>query len=385
MKLLADENIPFVKELFSEFAEIELAEGRGISKEDLADIDLLIVRSVTDVDASLIDGTPVKFVGTATIGMDHLDRAYLDGHSIPYVNAPGCNAIAVAEYIMSSLFILAKEQKVDLRHTKVGIVGAGHVGTALGNRLEQLAIPYGYYDPPLERTDTEREYMSYDELKVCDVISLHVPLTTELESKFPTLNMADDEFFKDMSDLKLLINTSRGKVVCSDSLKHWLKESDDHQVILDVWDSEPNIDIELVEQAYIATPHIAGHSFDGKVRGVFSIYQALAAFLEVEPKQDIETYLKKNRPKDIIHVEQGLSFMKALSSVILKVYNVRDDDKALRAGLERDIAQHFDRLRKGYKNRRECSVYRLDPMSLPAGARTALTNIGLRLTDEVPE
>jgi len=381
MKIVADENIPHVKELFSPFAKIVTCEGRSLTADKVKDADALFTRSVTRVDKNLLENSSVRFVGTATIGVDHLDTDWLDQQGIEYINAPGCNAIAVAEYLLSSLFVLADEFGIDLRTSKVGIIGAGNVGTAVSHRLEILGIPFGLYDPPLEAAGEQRPMMSEQELAECEFITIHVPLTTAKQSKWPTDNMVNESFFKKMTGMKYLINTARGHVINGQSLKNWLDTDNNHQAIIDVWENEPFIDRELLKKCFLSTPHIAGHTREGKSRGTLMLYHAFCKHFGFEDTLNDDVVLKRDLPKDIIHLNQGQSFMEALASAIWKVYDIRDDDKALRGGLSKDITKHFDRLRKGYKVRREFSAHRLDLVSLPDGSRRTLKELGFRTSD----
>ena len=382
MKILADENIPHVKELFSEFAKIVTCEGRQISAEKLKDVDVLLVRSVTKINKELLENSPVRFVGTATIGLDHIDTDWLTQQNITFANAPGCNSIAVAEYILSGLFVLADKYQIDLRTSKVGIIGAGNVGTAVSEKLDILGIPYGLFDPPLEHSGDPRVMLSEKELAECEFVTLHVPLTTSKESQWPTDQMVDASWFSKMKGMKYLLNTSRGHVIKGQPLQDWLDADNSHQTILDVWENEPIIDTNLLEKCFLGTPHIAGHTREGKTRGTLMLYHAFCKQFEHEDTLEDDTFLKRDLPKDIIRLKQDQRFMQALSSAIWKVYDIRDDDKALRGGLNKDMTRHFDRLRKGYKVRREFSAHRLDPVSIPDGSRRTLIELGFKTSDD---
>jgi len=382
MKILADENIPHVKELYSEFAKIVTCDGRKITADKLADVDVLLVRSVTKVNRGLLEGTSVKFVGTATIGLDHIDTDWLNEQNIKYTNAPGCNSIAVAEYILSGLLVIAQKYDIDLRTTKVGIVGAGNVGTAVSERLDIIGIPYVLYDPPLQQRGDPREMVDEIGLADCEFITFHVPLTTEKDSQWPTDQMVDASFLAKMKRMKYLFNTSRGHVINGEALKNWLDSNNEYQAIIDVWENEPFIDRDLVEKCFLSTPHIAGHTREGKTRGTTMNYHAFCKYFEYEDKLDDDTFLKRDMPKDIIHLRQEQSYMRALASAVWNVYDIRDDDKALRGGLNKDMTKHFDRLRKGYKVRREFTAHRIDPLTLPDGSRRTLTELGFRTSDD---
>ncbi|MCP4273543.1 MAG: 4-phosphoerythronate dehydrogenase [Gammaproteobacteria bacterium] len=381
MKILADENMPLVKELFSQFGKIVKCEGREISADKLKDANVLLVRSITRVNKDLLQNSSVSFVGTATIGVDHMDTDWLDQQNITYVNAPGCNSIAVAEYVLSGLFVMAEKYAIDLRNSKVGIIGAGNVGSAVANSLDILGIPYGLFDPPLEAEGDQRPMMNAKELQECEFITIHVPFTTADESQWPTDTMVDKNFFNRMQGMKFILNTSRGHVMDGKSLKDWLNSNKQHQAILDVWENEPFIDKELVEKCILSTPHIAGHTREGKLRGTLMLYHAFCKHFEFEDTLDDDEILNRDLPKDMIHLFQEQNFMEALSAAIWKVYDIRDDDKALRGGLTKDMPKHFDRLRKGYKVRREFSAHRLDPVSLPDGSRRTLIELGFKTCD----
>jgi erythronate-4-phosphate dehydrogenase len=378
MKILADENIPHIKELFSKFADINTCDGRNISADKLVDVDILFVRSVTKVNQQLLENSPVKFVGTATIGLDHLDTVWLKKNNISYTNAKGCNSIAVAEYVLSGLFVCAEKFQLDLRKSKIGIIGAGNVGTAISNRLDVMGIPYCLYDPPLKSAGDSRALVDEQELADCEFITAHVPLTTSSESQWPTENMINTAFLKSMKKMRYFINTARGNIVETQALKTWLDSNVDNQCIIDVWRDEPNIDCELLEKCFLATPHIAGHTREGKTRGILMLYHVFCKHFDIEDTLEDESFLNKDLPKDFITLKEGQSFLQALSSAIWQAYDVRDDDKALRAGLSKNITKHFDRLRKGYKIRREFSAHCLCPVSTPDGSRRTLEDLGFR-------
>ena len=380
MKILADENIPKARALFSAFGEVKTHQGRDLNPADVEDADVLLVRSVTNVNEQLLANSSVKFVGTSTIGTDHVDMEYLNANNIGFANAPGCNAIAVAEYIMSGLFVISTEYYLDLRTSKVGIIGAGNVGSALSTRLSILGIPHVLYDPPLRAIGDTRNLVDFEELSYCDIITCHVPLTRPGQSKWPTHHMVNADFLAKMSSMNYFINSSRGSVVNTPDLLDWLNQSDEHQAINDVWENEPAIDARLLERSLIATPHIAGHSFEGKVRGTIRLYQAVCKHFKLDCNLDTNGLLTDNLPKDVIKLQQELNYMQAMSSALWKVYNIRDDDKALRAGLKKnDMTAHFDRLRRGYKIRRECTAHRLDEVSAPDGALKTLKQLGFRV------
>lgn len=379
MKILADENIPKARELFAVHGSVKTFQGRDLSPEEVSDADVLLVRSITDVNQQLLANSTVKFVGTATIGTDHIDLDWLEANDVGFANAPGCNAIAVAEYVLSGLFYLSTEFYLDLRHSKVGIIGAGNVGSALAHRLDILSIPYVLYDPPLAGVDTTRKYVGLDELASCNILSCHVPLTIPGQSEWPTKHMINDSFLSQMTQLEYFFNTSRGSVVKTDDLLSWINNNPECHAINDVWENEPNISADLLEASLIGTPHIAGHSYEGKVRGTIMLYKAFCKYFALECDIDEEALLTDKQPKDVIKLQTELSYMAAMSQAMWKVYDLRDDDKALRAGLTKDMTAHYDRLRRGYKIRRECTAHRIDEVSAPDGALKTLKQLGFKV------
>lgn len=351
MHILVDENIPYGAEAFATLGTVSTFHGRHLSATDLATTDVLIVRSITPVNAQLLQNTPVRFVGTATIGTDHVDLEYLKSRDIAFASAPGCNATSAAEYVISALTILAQQQHFDLNKKTVGIVGCGNVGSRVKAKLQALGVACLVYDPPLQETDSSQDFVDIAALQHADIITLHVPLSTV--GKYPTQNLVDAEFLSHLREEVILINTARGDVVDEIALSYRLLAYPKMQVVLDVWRDEPRINPWLLSRAGLATPHIAGYSFDGKVRGTEMIYQTVCQFLETSPKWQAQ--LPSAAIQQLGFSEQ-LEPQQAIATAILANYDVRRDDAQLRL-----ITQHphptsyFDQLRKEYPIRREFS------------------------------
>ncbi len=278
IKIIADENLAYPNELFSQFGEVRFVNGRNISNSMLKDIDVLIVRSVTDVNESLLTGTNVKFVGTATIGTDHIDIDYLNKNGIAFASAAGCNSYAVAEYLVAALLFTAVKENFSVKDKTIGVVGVGNVGSKVVRFCEALGMKVLKNDPPLYSAGKLNDALSLNDLFDADIISLHVPLTFEGENK--TFHLFDEDKLNRIKDDAIFINTSRGSVVNNKSLKEII-EKKNLKVILDVWENEPNIDEQLVDQVLIGTPHIAGYTFEGKVNGTIMICEALVEFLKM--------------------------------------------------------------------------------------------------------
>lgn len=355
MRILADENIPLADAFFGPFGEIRRQSGRAFSADALAEADVLLVRSVTRVDAALLAGTPVRFVGTCTIGTDHLDLDYLARANIAWASAPGCNARGVVDYVLGSLLALAEVTGAALGERCYGVVGAGQVGARLVDVLRGLGCRVLVCDPPRQEREGDG-FVGIDEvLEQCDVISLHTPLTRE--GRWPTWHLLDAARLARLCPGAWLINASRGAVVDNQALHELLLGRPDVEAALDVWEGEPLVDVALAERCRIATPHIAGYSLEGKARGTAHIYRALCAHLGLPVTLELETLLPEPWLPQLT-LQAGADPDWALAAVCRAVYDPRRDDADFRRSLLGDEAarrQGFDRLRKHYPPRREIS------------------------------
>ncbi|MHC4272012.1 MAG: 4-phosphoerythronate dehydrogenase, partial [Planctomycetota bacterium] len=243
MKIIADENIPFVKECFSSIGQVKVVSGRNMSQSILKEVEVLLVRSITKVDDKLLDGTRIKFVGTTTIGDEHLDKTFLKSRGIGFASAPGSNANSVAEYVVAALLSIARKKKINLKGKSIGVVGVGNIGSLVENKVQALGMQSVLNDPPLQRQTSDSKYRPIKELFDCDFISLHIPLTYEGEDK--TYHMADDKLFNSLKKKCVFMNTSRGGVVDTKSLKKAISNDKLKAVVLDVWENEPDIDYDL--------------------------------------------------------------------------------------------------------------------------------------------
>lgn len=353
MRIVADENIPLVDEFFSGFGQITRLPGRGIKPADVADADVLLVRSVTRVNKALLTGSKVKFVGTATIGTDHLDLDYFAEAGIGWSSAPGCNARGVVDYVLGSLLVLAEQQGADLASKVYGVVGAGQVGGRLVEVLRNLGWQVLVCDPPRAAAEGG-DFVSLEQiLAECDVISLHTPITAVGEH--PTQHLLDAARLAQLQPGSWLINASRGPVVDNQALLAALRQRPDLQAVLDVWEGEPLADQALVDLCQIATPHIAGYSLDGKLRGTAQIYQALCAHLAVAETVQLDDLMPPSwLPELTLNAEAQLPW--ALATICRAVYDPRRDDADFRRCVRGDESQRraaFDALRKHYPVRRE--------------------------------
>ncbi len=329
--------------------EVVCKSGRDISVTDLHDTELLLVRSVTKVNKELLEGSKVKFVASATAGFDHIDVAYLQNQGIGFARAAGSNALSAAEYVTAALCYWSIQSGQSLNGLSLGIVGCGQVGSRVAKLATALGLKCVKNDPPLQEKGG-LGYQSLDAALACDIVTLHVPL--ERSGAHPTFELMSESAVEKLKHNAVIINASRGEVLDEAALLHRLRNSSDLTAILDVWQNEPRISPELVSEAFLATPHIAGYSLDGKIRGTTMIYQASAKFFGFEP-----TWKPELSPVKISLVSKSLGVSGLIQS-ILKAYNIKADDEHLRVILSDSIANpaaYFDQLRKSYPIRREYS------------------------------
>jgi len=369
LRLVADANIPAAREAFSAFGEVRLLPGREIAREDLLDADVLLVRSVTRVDAALLDGTPVRFVGTATAGTDHVDAEALRQLGIAFASAPGSNATSVVDFVLAALLALAAGRAVGLAGRTLGVVGVGQVGRRLIPRARALGLAIVASDPPLEAAGGTPgvDLISLDAvLQHADILTLHTPLSTPDTSAHPTLGMIGVDVFRAMRPGAWLINAARGRIVDGNALAEALDRRQLDAAVLDVWPNEPNPDLELVRCVDLGTPHIAGYSFDGKLAGTRQLEAALRAWVEDSPSPwDASAWMESPTPLEVDapaappNATDPAQRAAWLDALVRQAYDVRADDARFRAALHGtdDRASAFSALRKTYPVRREWATY----------------------------
>lgn len=373
LRIVADENIPAL-EIFESLGPVIRLPGRTMSSVDVAEADVLLVRSVTKVNASLLSGSRVKFVGTATIGIDHLDTDYLNQQGIAWSNAPGCNANSVAEYVLSALCHFYRSGLDQLMGKKAGIVGFGNVGKLVATKLRMLGMQVEAYDPLLNRA-MYSPLQSLERVFDADVLCIHAPLTEH--GRFPSYHMIASRHWQHLRQGACLISAGRGGVVADDELAAMIIKRPDVRTAIDVWENEPSINWELAEQVTLATPHIAGYSYDGKVEGTHMIYQALLGHFD-----------RRDRHRSPRHSQRQVIDLKGIPShlqihhAIQTVYNIASDSERFKALLKAPLherASLFDALRKHYPVRRECSHYLLEGLSGDATLRSQAMALGFAL------
>jgi len=351
MKIIVDQNIPLAQEFFSHLGEVIALPGRDLKSSDLNGADILLVRSITQVNESLLSGSNIQFVGSCTIGIDHLDTEYLEKNNIVWANAPGCNANAVVQYVFSAMAALRPKWQ----QQTIGIVGCGNIGRRLYQRLCRLACDVVVYDPFLESAppaDIDPAHLvSFNEVLDADIITCHTPLTHS--GPFPTFHLFDRDVLSQLSDKTLLINSGRGAVIDNEALYSELESRKLTQrslsIALDVWENEPTINRQLLEKVDLGTFHIAGYSVEGKEQGTYRVYQALCQFLDKPVAQEKALLLSQDKKT----LGLGQAKQASLNDLILACYNILDDDKQLRGD------PRFDLLRKQYISRREYAHFEL--------------------------
>lgn len=351
MKIVADENIPFIEHYFANAGELILKPGRDISHADLVLADMLLVRSVTKVNKDLLDHTQVKFVGSTTTGADHIDTAWLDKVGIDWSVAQGCNAIAVVEYVVAVTATLQQMGFLMQEKPRVAVIGVGHIGSMVADELQGLGFDVVLCDPLRLENEPQFKGFTLDEIKDVDLITLHTPLTKT--GPYPTYHLIEKEFLQRQKQNCVLLNTSRGSVIDFNDLKI----HGEHLIwCLDVWENEPIIDLDVLEQAVIATPHIAGYSLQAKYRGIQMIYDALLKkqlfpFVPVPPK--------KFPTQDIFFAGAKVDWR----DVVLRIYDPFKTTQLMKARLVENL-NAFDELRKNFIDRHEFGFVRIEDVSL---------------------
>jgi len=367
MRIVADENIACLQDTFALQGELITHHGRTLAADDVRAADALIVRSVTRVDESLLAGSQVRFVGSCTIGTDHIDLDYLKYADIRFAHAPGCNARAVAEYVVTALFELLGDL-AQWQSRRVGLVGFGNVGRSLAQLLDMLDVPWVAHDPLVAQTSPH--LVAFDEILRCDIISLHVPLSKN--GSHATHHWFDARLLQTLAPSTVLINAARGAVINNADLRAALAVGSSLRVVLDVFENEPAIDRHLLDVIALATPHVAGYSVQGKERGTWQVYQAFCAYLGAALAN---AGVQKA-------VDLDCNGCVTVRDVVLRAYNIAGDDARLRQGVSGNMAEHFDALRKHYPSRQEWRNRRLinlDQSALPQAAISRLQRLGFTL------
>ena len=370
--IVADQEIPLIARAFAGAAEVTLLDGRAIDPPAIRQADALLVRSVTRVDAALLKGSAVRFVGSATSGVDHIDRAWLASAGIRFVHAPGSNARPVAEYALAGLFAMAQRRGFELRDKTVGIIGCGHTGSRLARFLTALGVSCLQNDPPLARRGAGGAYVALEAMPAADIISLHVPLNDAGADK--TRHLINARFLSRLKPDVILLNTARGAVIDEAALIRFRQQNPQASLILDVWQDEPQINPALLAETAIATPHIAGYSRGAKIRAARMLLAALAEFSGLKA----ETTDPDPLPKHSLELAPGAG-PDMIAEAVTRAYDIAGDGGLLGglAGLAgRQRGAYFYRARKHYPPRREFGDYIIQARGLAPDTATRLGKLG---------
>jgi erythronate-4-phosphate dehydrogenase len=373
MKIIIDDKIPFIKGILENYAEVDYIPGAKIKHQLVKDSDALIVRTRTECNKELLEGTNIKFIATATIGYDHIDTRWCEANGIEWTNAAGCNSTSVQQYISSVLAYLSKKYDFKFEDKTLGVVGVGNVGKKIVRLAETLGMRVILNDPPLARQRGPCGYISLDGLiHEADIITLHVPLYIKGEDR--TMHLIDETKIKKFNPGTILINSSRGEVVDNSALKKALKKSILKGAVLDVWETEPNIDLDLVRMLDIATPHIAGYSADGKANGTAMSVRAISKFFNL----GIDHWFPENIPSPLsplITIDASdKSLQQVICEAIEKTYEVRFDDERLKKS-----PQEFETQRGDYPVRREFHAYMADIKNGRQEMKDRLRELGFKI------
>ncbi|PIF02400.1 MAG: 4-phosphoerythronate dehydrogenase PdxB [Draconibacterium sp.] len=373
MKIIIDNKIPYIQGALEPFAEVLYLPGKETTAEIVQDADALITRTRTICNRDLLEGSKVKMIATATIGFDHIDTEYCNKAGIEWTNAPGCNAESVNQYITSALFAWSMRHRKHLAGLTIGVVGVGNVGTKVAKTCEALGMNVLQNDPPRERMEGPKKFVSLKTIqKEADIITFHVPLNMTGEDA--TYHLVDKKFLQNLNKKPLLINSCRGEVFETDAIIRALKNQTISGAIIDCWENEPDINIELLKLVEYGTPHIAGYSKDGKANGTRMSVLAVSRFfhLGINNWQPSGVEVPENTHIEI-NGNQRREYS-VLAEAVLSTYNIENDDEALRStpGL-------FEKLRGDYPVRREFDSYTLQLENVPEETRKKLQLLGFKI------
>lgn len=377
MKIIIDDKIPYINGAFEEIAEVVYLPGSKTTAEIVKDADAIITRTRTICNEKLLAGSNVKFIATATIGYDHIDTGYCEKAGIKWTNAPGCNSKSVEQYIASSLLYLAKTKNLALENLCIGVVGVGNVGSKVANICRLFGMRVLLNDPPRARKEKSIDFVALKKvMEEADIITLHVPLN--MKGKDATFHLCDDQFFSGLNKKPVIINSCRGEVVNTEAIKIALQKGKISEFICDCWENEPDIDLELLNRTFIATPHIAGYSKDGKAKGtsmsVSSISKHFGLGIDDWQPKNIEAPV--NETIEINGI--GLSKQEILSKVILSTYDISIDDK-----LFRNETHNFEKLRGDYPVRREFPAFTVLSKNVNENTLEVIKKLGFKTTNKI--
>lgn len=373
MKIVADDKIPFLKGALEPYAEVIYVPGKQINREIIMDSDALLIRTRTKCTENLLEGTSVRFIGTATIGFDHIDTRYCNKNKIIWTNAPGCNSSSVQQYIAAALLKISFEKNFNLEGRTLGIIGVGNVGSKIEKFARTIGMNVLLNDPPRARQEGKKNFHSLNVvLSEADIVTVHVPLNVMGEDH--TYHLFNDESFKKIKKDAWFFNSSRGEVTDTYALNKVLHAGKLSGAVIDVWENEPDIDPELLQQAFISTPHIAGYSTDGKANGTAMVVNSLAKYFNLP----LENWYPVAVPRPAYpHISidcRGKSEVEIIREAVIHTYSIDEDNTRFRHS-----PSDFENLRGDYPLRREFTSYTISLKGGTEIVRQKLETIGFRI------
>jgi erythronate-4-phosphate dehydrogenase len=353
IRIVADDKISFLQGVLEPYADMTYIPGAQIDRDILTNADALLIRTRTKCTESLLKGTSVRFISTATIGFDHIDTRYCENNKIKWTNAPGCNSSSVQQYIAAALLKIALDYQFTLKDKTIGIIGVGNVGSKVEKLAKILGMKVLLNDPPRARREGDEQFIRFESIiNESDVVTIHVPLNIVGVDK--TYHLFNEKVFKKMKKGTWFINTSRGEVMESYALKAAIKSGRLGGAVIDVWENEPDIDIELMEKVFLATPHIAGYSSDGKANGTAMIVNELSRFFNLPLNDWYPQDVPEPQLPYILIDGKGKNGEEIVKEAINHTYNISEDDLKLRFS-----PSDFEKQRGDYPLRREFSSFEI--------------------------
>jgi len=373
MKIVIDNKIPFTKGILEPYAEVEYVSADHISNSLLKSADALLIRSVTKCDRSLLEGTQVKIIATATIGFDHIDTGYCQQNGISWKNAPGCNSTAVQQYTINALLYLGKTFNIDITKLTLGIVGVGNIGSKVAASTHALGMTVLLNDPPRQHTENSDEFIDIEVIKnQANIITFHVPLN--LEGKDKTYHMVDEKFIAELKRNPFIINTARGEVIDSEALYYSIREKRLQKPILDVWENEPYIKPYLIDEILLGTAHIAGYSIEGKARGTLMAILEIADFFGIDiDKKELADKIMPQKQNIMVNCKNQ-NDTETINSLLSNTYDIENDNQLFKYNYH-----NFEKLRSEYNYRHDYSGYQLMFMNCEEKTKKKFQALGFEL------
>jgi erythronate-4-phosphate dehydrogenase len=373
MKVIIDNKIPYIKGALEPFAEVVYLPGKETTPEVVKDADAIVTRTRTKCNEQLLAGSSVKMIATATIGYDHIDTAWCEANGIEWTNAPGCNSWSVAQYVMAALHTLALEKKIELADMTIGVIGAGNVGSKVARFCSLLGMNVLVNDPPRQRAEGNEGFVSLKEIQQqANIITVHTPLTREGQDT--TFHMIDEAFIESCENDIFLISSARGEITDTAAVLSALKFGKIKEAIIDCWENEPEIDLDLLDHTFITTPHIAGYSRDGKANGTKMVIQAISRkfSLGIDNWECPDVELPANTT--IVIDGTGKTDQEVVAEAILTTYPIMEDCNRLKF-----YPRTFEKQRGDYPVRREFPVYTVNARNISDNALRIIAGLGFRI------